>query len=180
MTEPSAMIRLVYISRASREIPALEVVELLSVSRRNNAAAGLTGLLVLHDGMFFQCLEGPGGAVDRCLDRIRSDDRHRAVMPLVRDRVAARMFPDWQMGYVRPRDMPAEALQEMRDLAHLLQGGAGPPAAAGAGVCAGPVAEDKATLLLRSLLSGARGRSGVKPGAHGGRPEIDEQRGALG
>ena len=92
------MHRLLYISTARRMFDADEVQALLKLSRRNNAAVGVTGLLIVGGKRFLQALEGPEPAVIATYDRIRRDPRHFAVVLLAAGPIAARAFPDWSMG----------------------------------------------------------------------------------
>lgn len=95
------MEQIIYIStsRAPVRPSDQEVQHILSVSRRNNARDGLSGLLVVGGRRFLQVLEGPKEALDRTFNRIRADDRHFAVVEITRRTVEQRGFPEWDMGY---------------------------------------------------------------------------------
>lgn len=95
------MQRLIYISTSRAVIDPAELKQILGISRRNNAAVGLTGLLVAGNRRFLQALEGPTEAVQSTFERIGRDPRHFGVLTLHRDEVAARTFPEWTMGYQR-------------------------------------------------------------------------------
>ena len=95
------LVQIVYGSSTARPLSEAELVEILRVSRRNNAAVGVTGALLYADGNVMQVLEGPAPAVQATYDRIARDPRHRHVLPLVRGEVAERSFPDWAMGGFR-------------------------------------------------------------------------------
>lgn len=95
------MQRLIYISTARHVIETSELDRILSVSRRNNARVGITGLLVAGGRRFLQALEGPEAAVQATFERIGRDPRHFAVVTLRRDAITTRTFPDWTMGYQR-------------------------------------------------------------------------------
>jgi hypothetical protein len=86
-------------STATAAFPADDLVALLEESRRNNHAAGLTGMLLYADGHFIQTLEGPPEAVDTTYRRISLDPRHRDVIVALRDDVTERMFGEWSMGF---------------------------------------------------------------------------------
>ncbi len=92
------MIRLLYISTARQPITPLIVDQILRTSRRNNAAVGVTGLLVTGGRRFLQALEGPEEAVEATYDRISADARHFAVVQLVRETIDTRQFAQWAMG----------------------------------------------------------------------------------
>lgn len=102
------MQRLLYISTARAPITSQQVSTILAVSRRNNAAASITGLLVIGGKRFLQVLEGPDDAVERTFARIAADPRHFAVVTLRRQAITQRAFPDWAMGH-RDVAIPGEA-----------------------------------------------------------------------
>lgn len=95
------MRQILYASNTSRDTPNALLEEILAVSRRNNAACGVTGLLLYIDGGFMQVLEGEGIAVEATFARIRADKRHWNTS-LMLDRDAPRAFVDWSMGFQRP------------------------------------------------------------------------------
>ena len=95
------MLRLIYISTSRQMIETGELDRILSVSRRNNARVGVTGLLVAGGRRFLQALEGSEDAVRATFERIGRDPRHFAVVTLRRDVITERTFPDWTMGYQR-------------------------------------------------------------------------------
>ena len=70
---------------------------ILSISRRNNTRDGLTGALVCRRDIYLQLLEGPESAVEAAYARIKSDDRHLAVVRLLSEPAEVRLFPDWAM-----------------------------------------------------------------------------------
>jgi hypothetical protein len=93
------MQRLLYISTARKILPHAELDEILRASRRNNAAAGVSGLLVAGGRRFLQLLEGPEDSVDTLFARIKQDPRHFAVVILSKKTVAAPLTAQWAMGY---------------------------------------------------------------------------------
>lgn len=93
------MIRLLYISTARSILSQAELDAILSISRRNNQAAGLSGLLVVGGRRFLQALEGPEEAVMATFERIRSDPRHFAVVVLGKTAISERLFGSWSMGF---------------------------------------------------------------------------------
>jgi hypothetical protein len=96
---PATVLQLVYIS-TSRQVLEPQVLDhILTVSRRNNAAAGVTGLLLSGGRRFLQVLEGPADKVQATYQRISHDPRHFAIVELSRREVGAQQFGDWAMGY---------------------------------------------------------------------------------
>lgn len=93
------MIRLLYISTARERHSRAALENILRVSRRNNAAANVTGLLIAGGNRFLQVLEGPEQDVQNTYDRIRLDARHRAPVILKREPIEERAFGAWSMGF---------------------------------------------------------------------------------
>ena len=91
--------QLVYVSSATELSAKEELIALLEESRRKNALASISGLLLYHDGNFMQLLEGEEGQVRATYARILRDPRHGGCMALIKGPVAERTFPDWSMGF---------------------------------------------------------------------------------
>ncbi len=104
----------VYVSASVLDEPDLEGI--IAAARRNNAAIGVTGVLLFADGNFIQALEGPPEAISLTLARIRNDVRHRRILELYRTPIEARNFPDWSMGCRRSElvSAPADAFDLSR------------------------------------------------------------------
>lgn len=115
------MIQLIYISTARADISQDTLDDILAVSRRNNAQAGITGLLLAGNRRFLQALEGPDLAVAMTLKRIAADPRHFAIVELGRRHVDDRAFGAWSMDFKRGTDAVAGAA--LRDSVEALTGG---------------------------------------------------------
>jgi len=95
--------RLLYFSRFSASFPPAgpeqeeAILNIVRTSMRNNRMVSVTGLLLIHDGVFMQALEGPAAAVAATYDRIALDPRHEAVTLLSEGLVEGREFRDWNM-----------------------------------------------------------------------------------
>ncbi|MBB3950113.1 BLUF domain-containing protein [Aureimonas jatrophae] len=100
----AALHRLVYYSRnhVGRSDADLdrEISDILAKSQENNRRDGITGALLFNTGCFAQVLEGPLSAVEAAFERIQQDERHGDVSLLALDRIEARSFPNWAMGFV--------------------------------------------------------------------------------
>lgn len=103
------MIQLIYISTSRTAIDQAMLDDILAASRRNNAQAGLTGLLLAGNRRFLQALEGPDLAVATTMRRIHSDPRHFAIVELGRRHIAEREFGGWEMDFRRGHDAAAGA-----------------------------------------------------------------------
>ena len=95
------MLQITYISTAASGMNESMVAEILRRSRLNNAAAGVTGLLLYDGYRFLQALEGPISEVNAIYTRVKADPRHRAVVLLSSREIEARVFGDWAMAAQR-------------------------------------------------------------------------------
>lgn len=102
------LIRAVYVSTATGDLREEELISLLDVSRRNNVARDITGVLAYRDRNFVQVLEGPKGLVEALLATIARDDRHVGMSILDQSKVDGRAFGEWAMGWVRTSHLAQE------------------------------------------------------------------------
>lgn len=91
-----------YVSLSCSPLDAKVLSDILEVSVRNNERDGISGVLMYHDRLFFQILEGEGRLVEQCYERICGDPRHSEISISMNETVEVRSFPDWLMGYVGP------------------------------------------------------------------------------
>lgn len=92
------MIRLLYVSSTDRELDRVIVEDILLSSRKNNAALGITGILLHIDGGFMQVLEGEKLSVEKLYSRIEADRRHWDTHVLL-TRNEPPLFKNWSMGF---------------------------------------------------------------------------------
>ncbi|HEX4872658.1 MAG TPA: BLUF domain-containing protein [Nevskiaceae bacterium] len=91
--------KIIYASRASRDLAETDLRALLEVSRRNNEASRISGLLLYAEGSFLQLLEGEEAALLATYERIRRDSRHSELRLLTQSPISRRRFADWSMGF---------------------------------------------------------------------------------
>lgn len=119
------MLQLVYVSSVSPNAGPADPAAILAVSRPNNQADAITGLLYSDKARFLQALEGPADKVEAAFARIKADPRHRAIVILSRRDIDAREFGDWAMAHrvpgadadrflARVADLTAAAAPEIR------------------------------------------------------------------
>lgn len=94
------LVRLLYASHAPKEIDGNLMESILVQSRKNNPAAGVTGILCYSGQMFMQVLEGNRSEVSRLFNKIASDPRHLDVEILLFEDIMERRFSSWTMGQV--------------------------------------------------------------------------------
>lgn len=100
---------LVYNSSATEDLPESELFRILETAQTRNRANGVSGMLLYHEGVFLQVLEGPPEAVEETYRRNLRDRRHHGILPLIDKAVSARSFPSWSMSF-RIRTDGAEPL----------------------------------------------------------------------
>jgi hypothetical protein len=109
-----ALYRLVYISTSLLSDDAntarRQIDDILAASRRNNTAAEITGALLFSDTNFAQVLEGPRDAVERLYETLNTDVRHKDLLLLQTEPLAARQFPQWSMAYIGPSQSATKAV----------------------------------------------------------------------
>jgi hypothetical protein len=89
------------------------------ISRRNNAARKVTGILVHKNGEFLQYLEGPKDVVTALYDKIANDKRHERIKIIENGDLEERVFPNWEMGFASEVNLrPLQNKWEMDKLAH--------------------------------------------------------------
>lgn len=115
---------LLYRSREAYEMDAADLLKLLFDARAHNAAQGISGLLLHHEGRFMQVLEGPREAVQRLYRRIAQDARHRDLVLEIDQPADRRLFPEWSMGFAEaPRlrgSTPLSGVESEREAEELL------------------------------------------------------------
>lgn len=112
-----AMQQLLYISTVRRgHADTIDAASILAASRRNNAAAGITGLLLYDGKRFLQVLEGDDREVGLVFERIRDDPRHHAIVILSRRAIETREFGAWAMAYQRPGVDAAATIARVAEL----------------------------------------------------------------
>ena len=89
-----------------------DVDAILASSQRNNAARGVTGLLLYNGRNFLQLLEGDESELVSLMVKISHDPRHTGISMIDRKMVDERVCPNWAMRRV----VIAEGVQKRREL----------------------------------------------------------------
>jgi hypothetical protein len=93
------MIQVSYVSRASEAMTSEQLLELLMQCRRNNAKHDVTGMLLYGNGTFLQAIEGEEDVIDKLVETIDADPRHKDIRVLKRKSIPSRQYSDWSMGF---------------------------------------------------------------------------------
>jgi hypothetical protein len=110
------MLRILYFSQATNAVTPDQIRDILESSQRNNAAAGITGVLIHGGGLFMQVLEGPENAVLRLYVKILDDRRHSNGQLIHISPVSERMFESWSMGVLDSSPVEFRHIAELRSL----------------------------------------------------------------
>lgn len=97
------LIHLIYSSAAREDFGPQDLLTLLAKSRTNNAARGITGMLLHVEGSFIQVIEGQEADIDQLFEIIAADPRHGNITTIIRESIARRAFADWSMGFADVR-----------------------------------------------------------------------------
>lgn len=89
--------RLVYTSARSPRCTDSDIEQILTTSRKNNSALGITGILIYTKDRFLQVLEGEKEKVMALYEKIDKDDRHGGSSMRYCEPVKGRHFIDWDM-----------------------------------------------------------------------------------
>jgi hypothetical protein len=94
------MYQIVYVSEAAVPFSPNDLRELLTIARRKNMIAGVTGMLVHYVNQFLQVLEGDAVNVVSTYDRIAKDARHQSLLVLHRGYShVGKTFRECSMGF---------------------------------------------------------------------------------
>lgn len=93
------IVQLTYVSTATRDLGEDEIRRMLESSVANNGSHDITGMLLYSWGSFMQVLEGTEAAVAETMSRIYKDARHHGIIVLSKEKVQAREFGNWSMGF---------------------------------------------------------------------------------
>ena len=93
------LVRLLYYSRASREMSLSDLKDILGTARDNNSSVDVCGMLCYDKRYFLQALEGDRETVNELYLDIADDPRHDDIVIISYEEVNEQIFPQWQMGY---------------------------------------------------------------------------------
>ncbi|MGI4945786.1 MAG: BLUF domain-containing protein [Janthinobacterium lividum] len=74
-----------------------QVASIVAAGQCRNERAGLTGALLVVDGLFIQALEGEAGELEATFERICRDLRHRRIVLHEFSQAPERAFAGWTM-----------------------------------------------------------------------------------
>ncbi len=106
-------VRLLYFSKASRDMSLADLSSILETARQNNQEQNICGMLCYERRYFLQCLEGERSAVNELYLDIADDPRHDEITIVSYEEIPETEFSQWQMGYAGSSAEFNELLSEM-------------------------------------------------------------------
>lgn len=104
-----------YVSQQSHSLTDSSLEKILSLSREKNEAAGITGMLILYEGLFIQLIEGPEEKINDLYNRIAADKRHNRILVLDEGFSETRNFADWSMAFEKLDHKKAEEITGFKE-----------------------------------------------------------------
>ena len=135
------LFHIAYASTAATRFDHEALLDILRRAREKNHRLGVTGVLLHHEGHFFQVIEGPVEAVQSLYETIARDPRHGQLVKIVEEPIFKRDFAEWTMGLA---ELDTQALQSIEGLNSYFQ-----HEACFNGLCAG-----RALKLMRAFKQG--------------------------
>jgi hypothetical protein len=96
-SDEAGLLRLVYVSHATRPLSPDALRALEASASRRNAAAGITGLLISQEPYFYGLMEGPQAALLDVMESIITDPRHHGLRILSEEQACSRRFREWRI-----------------------------------------------------------------------------------
>lgn len=109
------LIHCIYASAAIKDFSKEELFNLLETSRENNEKLDVTGMLLYHQGSFFQVLEGKKCVVESLFNKIAKDKRHDMVLKLIVEPIEFRDFEGWTMGHAHVSEEDIKSIPGLND-----------------------------------------------------------------
>ena len=95
------MYHLIYISYANYPMSEAELEAILQSARKKNREMGITGMLLYLNEKFIQVLEGEQDQIEKLMNIIELDPRHKKISVLLKGNTNERIFKNWSMGFKR-------------------------------------------------------------------------------
>lgn len=97
-----------------------DLILLVEKANAENAARGITGILLLKDNVYLQILEGDECVLEQLFSKIKQDERHSQVVELMRDYAPRRRFENVGMMFFDLNKLQtADVLRKVRQLSQL-------------------------------------------------------------
>ena len=111
------MIRITYLSQATSDFAAIDLIYLLEQCHLNNPKRGLTGLLIFGNNTFLQTIEGETNVVEELLEKISKDKRHTKFQILSKQSIEKRQYSNWAMGFEKLTEKTLAEVPQLQNFA---------------------------------------------------------------
>lgn len=109
--------RVSYISKFAIPLSKEDIEKIAEISQKNNSREKLTGVLFTYKNIFYQIIEGPERNLDKRLNIIFNDNRHKDIFVLkVEKNVEKRKFSEWSMKTVILDESQDYLIQPLTDM----------------------------------------------------------------
>jgi len=106
-------VRLIYFSRATRDMNLSDLKDILGSARENNGSLDICGMLCYENRYFLQALEGERSTLNELYLDIAEDPRHDEITLIAYTEVEEPTFGEWKMGYAAGSSEFYKLLEEM-------------------------------------------------------------------
>lgn len=113
--DSNKLVHLIYASAATEHFTKEKLNDLLKKIRSKNEKLGVTGMLLYHQGSFFQVLEGDEETLEALYTIISDDKRHNNIVKLLSGPIQERAFSDWSMGYANVSEEDLKKIPGLND-----------------------------------------------------------------
>ena len=97
-----------------------DLILLVEKANIENAACGVTGILLLKDNFYLQVLEGDECVLEQLFNKIKHDQRHYQIVELMRDYAPRRRFENvGMMFFDLNKQHIGDVLEKVHQLSHL-------------------------------------------------------------
>ena len=107
LSDAHILVSMTYASRANPDVTAKDFNEILQQANENNAANGITGMLIFNKNYFLQTIEGPRAQINRLLYSLIADTRHHDLQVIETREIRHRDWAKWSMNYASPTEANA-------------------------------------------------------------------------
>jgi hypothetical protein len=104
------LVRLIYASRLNPNTDEKELARIHKKARVNNPKRCITGLSLVGDNQFMQCIEGSSSSVNELFSIISRDPRHDTCTLLYYSEIDHREFANWSMKFILLTDKNVEII----------------------------------------------------------------------
>jgi hypothetical protein len=109
------MVRVVYVSTATKPMGIRDLEEMLEQARRKNKEKNITGILLYANKTFIQVLEGETDFVDELYEVISKDERHKNCILIEKIAIEQKSFGSWSMGFLNIEDADITKMKGFSD-----------------------------------------------------------------